>query len=197
MKGWRTKRGAHALGVGQEAGIDHRHPAEDDLAERALIDPALQRPVPRPEAPVLVRPSAAPCRRAGGPAPRTRRGSASCGFWHSTSMPRAAAASTQSAWVSRGEATSSASIASRGEHRLAIPVDLGDAELGGALAGALGIGIADRDELHRARRDCASATRWYQLIIPAPSDGHLERCLAARNPGHEARPPFVLVRHGR
>ena len=34
------------------------------------------------------------------------------GFWHRTSMPRAAAASTQAAWVSRGDATSSASRSS-------------------------------------------------------------------------------------
>ncbi len=49
--------------------------------------------------------------------PATRRTSASdsarvgvIGFWHSTAMPRAAAASTQAAWVSRGDSTSSASI---------------------------------------------------------------------------------------
>ena len=51
--------------------------------------------------------------------PSTRRTSARAsasvgarGFWHSTAIPRAAAASTQAAWVSRGEATSSASIPS-------------------------------------------------------------------------------------
>ena len=48
--------------------------------------------------------------------PSTRRTSASdsssvgvIGFWHSTSMPRAAAASVHAACVSRGDATSSAS----------------------------------------------------------------------------------------
>lgn len=69
------------------------------------------------------------------------------GFWHSTSIARAAAASTHAACVARrGDIKCVDCFLA--EHRVAVAIDLGDAELGRALLGMCGIRIAHRDETH-------------------------------------------------
>ena len=75
-------------------------------------------------------------------------------------MPRSAATSTRRAWVSRGEAMSTASIASPVEHRLDAVVGRGDAEFRGALPGALGSRIADGDDLG-ALAAATRRSRWW------------------------------------
>ena len=124
--------------------------------------------------------------------PATRRTSASAsasvgvsGFWHSTSMPRAAAASTQAACVSRGEATSSASGRASSSIAAGSAKTRGDAELLRARPGPPEVGVAHAHELHPP----AQRPPGEQVVAadhPGPGEGHPERPGALRH--HDASP---------
>jgi hypothetical protein len=86
-----------------------------------------------------------PATRAASATPSARVGVS--GFWQRASMPRSAAISTTRAWVSRGEAMSTASARMPVEHRLDAVVGRGNAEFRRPLPGALDLRIADRDDL--------------------------------------------------
>ena len=111
MKGWRSKAGRRPSGSG-------RKPEEIIASRASTMSPSAPSVIQRLSSRYQGRKRQFSCTMSRVcPATRRTRASARAsvgvsGFWHSTAIPRAAAASTQSAWVSRGEATSSASSAS-------------------------------------------------------------------------------------
>jgi hypothetical protein len=83
-------------------------------------------------------------------------------------MPRAAAASTHAACVSRGDATSRRIDRLASEHFAGIAIDARNAEFTCALRRLGRVGVADRDDVD-ALPGVAPSGQWCQLIIPAPA----------------------------
>ena len=91
------------------------------------------------------------------------------GFWHSTSIPRAAAASTQAAWVGprRGDVERRRARPGRASPRRRVKT-AAMPNSAARRAGAPDVGIIDGDHLGRPVPP-RQAIRWCQLIMPAPA----------------------------
>ena len=191
MKGWRSRPGLRPLASGRIS--------EECMRMTACMTSPIS---PLPTIPARSRYhgrkrqfSCAMTRILPAARPITASASASVGasgFWQRTSTPWAAAASIQATWLSRGEAMSSASIASPSNNSSAVRQTRRDAELGGAPAAALRVGLADGNQA-----DPLAELPPRGQVIPAdhprPGEGDLDRQPAS--PDH-ARPPNPNRRSG-
>ena len=180
MNGCRTKAGRRppAAGVGQEAGIDHRHARQYDLAEFPRRNPALEIAVPRPETPILMHHEAELAVNAAhqvlGLAESRRQRLLT---QHVDAARRCGLDPRSMRLARRGDVERVDRL--RRQHRVAVLVDLGDAELLGATSCMLGIGVADGDEVH-ALAELAPGGEVVPADHAGACQGHLVRGLPFR-----------------